>query len=111
MLEAWLLAAYRAHPEQTTQPKRDLARHAGPDAESQIGELAAALPLKLAQRRSRSLRKFITALEALASKKAPARRRAARLRAALAGVEPADRAAVEPARIGLIDPPGGEIGA
>lgn len=111
MLEAWLLAAYRAHPEQSTHPKRDLARRVGPAAESKIGELASALPLELAQRRSRSLRKFITALEALASKKAPARRRAARLRAALVGVQPADRAAVEPARVGPGDPPGVELGA
>src|SRR6185436_20973808 len=81
MLEAWLLAAYHAHPEQSTRPRRDLARYAGPDAESKIGELAAALPLELARHRSRSLRKFITALEAIAPEEAPARRRAARLRA------------------------------
>lgn len=111
MLEAWLLAAYQAHPEQSTRPERDLAHHAGPDADSKIGELAAVLPLDLARRRSPSLRKFITALEALASEDAPARRRAARLRAALVGVQPADRAIVDPARVGLGDPPGGEIGA
>lgn len=92
MLEAWLLAAYQAHPEQSTRPRRDLACHAGPDAESRIQELAAGLPLELARRRSRSLRKFLTALEALASEKAPARRRAAQLRAALVGVQLAERA-------------------
>lgn len=94
MLEAWLLAAYRARPEQSARPKRDLARHAGPDAESKIGELAAALPIELARRRSRSLDEFLSALEALAPAKAPARRTAARLRAALMGVHSADRAVV-----------------
>jgi hypothetical protein len=73
MLEAWLLAAYRAHPEQSTHPKRDLARYAGPDAGNRIGELAAALPIDLARRRSKSLDDFITGLEALA----PARARQA----------------------------------
>jgi uncharacterized protein DUF4276 len=66
MLEAWLLAAYRMHPEQSTHPKRDLARHVGPDAGNKIGELAAALPIDLARRRSRSLDDFITGLEAVA---------------------------------------------
>lgn len=73
MLEAWLLAAYRAHPEQSTHPKRDLARYAGPDAANRIGELAAALPIDLARHRSKSLDDFITGLEALA----PARARQA----------------------------------
>lgn len=94
MLEAWLLAAHRARPEQSTHPRRDLSRHAGPDAEGKIRELATALPIDLARRRSRSLNEFITALEALAPENAPARRTAARLRAALVGVQPADRAVV-----------------
>jgi hypothetical protein len=68
--------------------------HAGPDVEKKIGELAAALPIDLARRRSRSLDEFISALEALAPANAPARRTAARLRAALVGIQPADRAAV-----------------
>jgi hypothetical protein len=69
MLEAWLLAAYRAHPEQSTHPKRDLARYVGADAASKIGELAAALPIEIARHRSRSLDDFITALEAYAPSK------------------------------------------
>jgi Domain of unknown function (DUF4276) len=73
MLEAWLLAAYRAHPEQSTHPKRDLARHAGPDMGNRIGELAAALPIELARRRSKSLDEFVAGLEMLA----PARARRA----------------------------------
>lgn len=73
MLEAWLLAAYRAHPEQSTQPKRDLARYAGPDASNRIGELAASLPIEIARRRSKSLDEFVTGLEMLA----PARARRA----------------------------------
>jgi hypothetical protein len=54
MLEAWLLAAYRVHPEQSTHPKRDFARYAGQDAANRIGELAAALPIDLARHRSKS---------------------------------------------------------
>lgn len=70
MLEAWLLAAYREHPEQSTQPKRDLARFAGADASSKIGALAAALPIDVARRRSRSFDEFVTGLEAFAPSKA-----------------------------------------
>lgn len=70
MLEAWLLAAYQAHPEQSAHPKRDLARHAGAGAVDRIGELAAALPIEIARHRSASLDDFITGLEALAPAKA-----------------------------------------
>jgi len=70
MLEAWLLAAYQAHPEQSTHPERDLARHAGVDAANRIGELAAALPIEIARQRSGSLDDFIRGLEAFAPAKA-----------------------------------------
>lgn len=66
MLEAWLLAAYRAHPEQSTHPKRDLARFAGADASSKVGALAAALPIDLARHRSKSFDEFVTGLEVFA---------------------------------------------
>lgn len=66
MLESWLLAAYQTQPEQSAQPKRELARHAGPDADKRIGQLAADLPIDVARRRSKSLDAFITGLEVIA---------------------------------------------
>lgn len=71
MLEAWLLAAYRAHPEQSTHPKRDLARFVGPDAGDKVRELTAALPIDLARQRSKSFDEFVHGIEAFTpSKKA-----------------------------------------
>jgi hypothetical protein len=69
MIEAWLLAAYQEHPEGSTHPKRDLARFAGADALDKIPSLAAALPIDLARRRSRSLDELVTGLEAFARPK------------------------------------------
>jgi hypothetical protein len=70
MLEAWLLAGYRAHPEQSTDPKRDLARFVGADASDKIGALAAALPIDVARHRARSFDEFVTGLEAFSPSKA-----------------------------------------
>lgn len=70
MVETWLLAAYRPHPEQSTDPKRDLARVAGADASSKIGALAASLPIDVAGHRSKSFDEFVTGLEAFAPSKA-----------------------------------------
>jgi len=68
MLEAWLLAAYREDPEQSTHPKQDLARCLGEEARD-IRSLAAKLPLDVARRRSRSFDDLVTSLEAFAASK------------------------------------------
>jgi hypothetical protein len=68
MLETWLLAAYREDPEQSTHPKRDLARFAGEEA-SDVRSLTARLPINVARRRSRSFNEFVTGLEAFAPSK------------------------------------------
>jgi hypothetical protein len=70
MLESWLLAAYQEHPERSTHPQRDLARFAGADALDKIQSLAAALPIDVARRRSRSFDDLVTGLEAFAPPKA-----------------------------------------
>jgi hypothetical protein len=66
MLEAWLLAAYRDHPEQSTQPKRELHRFIGSKAGEGIRALAAELPIDLARKRARSFDEFVADLEAFA---------------------------------------------
>ncbi len=68
MLEAWLLAAHREAPEQSPDPRRDLARLAGEKAD--VRSLAAKLPIDVARRRSRSFDELVTGLEALAPSKA-----------------------------------------
>jgi hypothetical protein len=71
MIEAWLLAGHRENPEQSTNPKQDLARiTGGGNARDKIGTLAAQLPIDLARRRSRSFDEFVAGLETLLPSKA-----------------------------------------
>jgi hypothetical protein len=72
MLEAWLLAGHRKHPEQSTHPKRDLARLIGKDVpeDDDIRALAAALPIDVARRRAKSFDTFVAGLEAFVPSKA-----------------------------------------
>lgn len=70
MLEAWLLAGHRAHPERSTDPKRDLARLIGSDSDDAIQKLTAELSLDVARSRSRSFDAFLRDLEAFAPSKA-----------------------------------------
>src|SRR5215467_10763180 len=48
MLETWLLAAHREHPERSMHPKRDLARIIGAKPEDRIEALTAELPIDVA---------------------------------------------------------------
>jgi hypothetical protein len=70
MLETWLLAGNRAHPERSTDPKRDLARLTGTNTEEAIRKLTTELPIDVARSRSRSFDAFLRDLEAFASSKA-----------------------------------------
>src|SRR5262249_52733856 len=69
MIEAWLLAAHRKNPEQSTHPKRDLFRLLGEEGHD-YRSLAAKLPLDLARQRSKSFDELIRGLEATAPSKA-----------------------------------------
>lgn len=75
MLEAWLLAAFREDPEQSTHPKRDLYKLLG-EEHVDYRALAAKLPIEVARRRSRSFDELVKGLEAFAPRRHGALRRA-----------------------------------
>jgi hypothetical protein len=74
MLEAWLLAQHVDVPESSPQPKRALERAIGPVMARDVARLARELDVEVARRRSPSLNRFVTELEAVAKSRPPTSR-------------------------------------
>jgi len=71
-MEAWLLTEFSLNPEDSHDPKRDLAERVGRVTAEVATRLALGLNLVQARKRSSSLNEFVRTLEALASPAAQA---------------------------------------